>query len=108
LKLVADECFPRRVALALAARGHEVSFATGGSPDEDVLAFAHDLGAALLTEDTDFGDLAIRQGRPHFGIILLRMAGSHLDEKLAAVIEALPELEQRRFVVVKSDKARSR
>lgn len=96
------------MALALAAQGHEVFFAPAGSPDEAVLAFAHDQAAALLTEDTDFGDLAIRQGHSHFGILLLRMAGRPSDEKLSAVVEALPELEQRRFVVIKPDKARSR
>lgn len=61
-----------------------------------------------MTEDTDFGELVVRIGRPHFGVLLLRMPGATIDEKAAAVREALPALEARRFVVVKGGRARVR
>jgi predicted nuclease of predicted toxin-antitoxin system len=76
--------------------------------DEDVLALAFASGAVLLTEDTDFGELAVRLGRQHFGILLLRLPGARTEEKLAAVKDAIPALERREFVVKKGDRMRTR
>lgn len=39
--------------------------------DEAILAVAHREGRILITLDKDFGELAVRHGRPHAGIVRL-------------------------------------
>lgn len=75
-RLYADENFPYPVVVALRHAGHDVLTVndTGsaglGIPDEEVLAFAHALGRAVLTHNRkDFRSLH-RAGVPHSGLIL--------------------------------------
>jgi predicted nuclease of predicted toxin-antitoxin system len=44
-----------------------------GLPDEDILAIAKSQGRIVLTEDRDFGRLAIRYKRPAIGIVLVQV-----------------------------------
>ena len=67
MNLVADECVPRPVIEQLRADGHTVTWIGDSHPgigDADVLAFALQAGAPLLTIDTDFGELVFRENRP--------------------------------------------
>jgi predicted nuclease of predicted toxin-antitoxin system len=41
--------------------------------DRQILAIAHLEGRLLVTLDTDFGELLVRDGLAHAGIILLRL-----------------------------------
>jgi predicted nuclease of predicted toxin-antitoxin system len=45
----------------------------GSIPDEQVLAIARAEGRMLITDDRDFGELVIRSGLPHAGVIYLRL-----------------------------------
>ncbi len=43
-----------------------------GSSDTEILCHAQQLGAVVLTHDSDFGTLAVRAGEPCIGITYLR------------------------------------
>lgn len=78
MNLVIDENIARPIVERLRLEGHTFTLAAdhvAGHPDTDVLALAHALGAVVLTEDTDFGDLVMRQRLPSTGVILLRLSG---------------------------------
>lgn len=45
------------------------------SVDRDVLQMAATDGRILLTDDKDFGELVVRERRPHRGVVRARMAG---------------------------------
>jgi predicted nuclease of predicted toxin-antitoxin system len=50
----------RRIAERLERDGHSIVHGQDvaqGKPDTEVLALAHALGALIVTEDTDFGEL---------------------------------------------------
>lgn len=65
----------------------------------------------LLTEDTDFGELVVRLGKPALGIILLRLAGEPPMAKAARVrllLEAHADRIWNHHVVVSRDRFRFR
>ena len=49
-----------------------------GLPDTQVLAIARAEGRILITDDPDFGELVLRLGQTHAGVIFLRL-GPHAD-----------------------------
>jgi hypothetical protein len=78
VKLLLDEMHAPAVAAALVERGWDVTAVAAsadlrGLPDEDLLARAAGIGAALVTENVvDFTLLATRwagEGRPHAGLV---------------------------------------
>ena len=75
MKVLLDTCVAGRlVAPALAAAGHDAIWAgdwASDPGDDGILARAHEEGRVLVTLDRDFGELAVRQGRPHRGIVRL-------------------------------------
>ena len=76
MKLICDANIGRRIALALAAEGHDVVRSTEVVPDgsdTDVLAYAVATDRALITCDRDFGELISRYGAtPPPAIIYVR------------------------------------
>ncbi len=78
MNLLMDENVSRRIAERLQQDGHIIVFGqhvAGGEPDHEVLALASNMGAIVVTEDNDFGDLVIRQHLTSAGVILLRLSG---------------------------------
>ena len=78
MNLLVDENVSRRIAERLQQDGPTVTLGQQvalGQPDHEVLALAQRLNAIVLTEDSDFGDLVMRQHLPSTGIILLRLSG---------------------------------
>lgn len=75
MKVLLDTCVAGRlVAPALVTAGHDASWAgewANDPGDEAILARAHQEGWVLVTLDKDFGELAVRQGQPHRGIVRL-------------------------------------
>jgi hypothetical protein len=68
--LVADECVDFSIIECLRKRGIEVFAIVEQDPsiiDEDVLDIAVRMGAPLITEDKDFGELVFRLKLPHHG-----------------------------------------
>jgi predicted nuclease of predicted toxin-antitoxin system len=72
----ADESIEAEITLLLRARGHIVFSIAELFPsisDIQVLNYAVNQNAALLTNDKDFGELVHRQNLPHYDIVLLRL-----------------------------------
>ena len=74
MRLLLDSSIWPRTVDHLRAGGHDVVWA-GDWPrdpgDEAILATAHRERRILVTLDKDFGELAVRHGRPHAGIVRL-------------------------------------
>ena len=74
MKVLLDTCVWGGAKGAVAAAGHDVTWAGDWSHDpgdEDILAQAHNEGRVLVTLDKDFGELAVVRGLPHSGIVRL-------------------------------------
>jgi predicted nuclease of predicted toxin-antitoxin system len=100
MKLLIDENVSHRIVERLRLDGHAIILAEDvakSRQDADLLALAQSLGAVVLTEDTDFGELVMHQRLPSAGVILLRLSGiaraaqpEHIAQALAAHAAAIP------------------
>jgi predicted nuclease of predicted toxin-antitoxin system len=112
--LLVDENVSRHVAERLAQDGHTVlrgQDVASGAPDDEVLARALALGAVVITEDTDFGDLVVRFGHASAGVVLLRLSGMTRDQQpdhIAAAIRAHAATIAGAFTVISPNGVRSR
>lgn len=90
--ILADENIDYPVIKNLRERGFEIISILEENPsisDENVLDFSMKLGAILLTNDKDFGDLVVRQSLPHSGIILLRLKKDNLLDVSQMIVDVL-------------------
>jgi predicted nuclease of predicted toxin-antitoxin system len=90
MQLVADENVPGPVIDRLRADGHvihAISEMSAGLHDTGVLATSHAMALVLITHDRDFGELAVRQGLPVSGVILLEVERLSLGRQIAAETE---------------------
>ena len=60
-----------------------------GTDDIDIIQFAAERGAYILTEDKDFGDELVFRKFSHYGAMLLRLEGVEIEEKQRLVLMAL-------------------
>jgi predicted nuclease of predicted toxin-antitoxin system len=100
MKLLVDENVSHHMIERLRMDGHAIILAQDvakSRQDADVLALAQSLGAIVLTEDTDFGELVMHQRLPSAGVILLRLSGivraaqpEHVALALAAHAASIP------------------
>jgi predicted nuclease of predicted toxin-antitoxin system len=64
VKLLVDECLSQQVAESLRSVGHDAVHVGGrdllGHTDREVMACATDEGRAVVSADTDFGELLAR------------------------------------------------
>jgi predicted nuclease of predicted toxin-antitoxin system len=84
IDFVADESVDAAITASLRLSGYEVWSVSEEMPsvsDTIVLATAFQKSAVLLTEDKDFGELAIRLKKAHCGILLIRLSGLESNEK---------------------------
>lgn len=89
---LADENFDLRLVDAAKELGHTVHTIVElnrGIPDNEVLEMANQLNAIILTEDKDFGELTYRLNKESCGIILLRLDGMSITEKLEIFKEVI-------------------
>ena len=109
-----DENISRRIAERLVRDGHTIVHGQDvalGKPDTDVLALAQSLGAIVVTEDTDFGDLVMRLHLPSAGVILLRLSGmarAIQPDFIAQAIAANAPALLNSFTVISPSSVRSR
>lgn len=92
MHVVADENVPRPVINRLRADGHvihSISEMSAGLPDTGVLATSQALSLVLITHDRDFGELAVRQGLPVAGVILLEVERLSLGRHIERISECL-------------------
>jgi predicted nuclease of predicted toxin-antitoxin system len=77
VRFLLDESADARIQPYLRSQGYDASRIASdyqaGLPDQDVLALAVSEDRILITCDNDFGDLVVRQGRAHRGVILFRL-----------------------------------
>jgi predicted nuclease of predicted toxin-antitoxin system len=89
LRLLLDHNVGRGVALALRQAGLDVLFVGDIDPhipDAAILRWAVHEQRLIVTQDLDFGTLVYHSRHPHAGVLLLRMASSHRDERTDAIL----------------------
>lgn len=112
MRFLVDECTGPGVAQWLRERNHVVFSVfdeARGMDDGDIIAKAFAENWILITNDKDFGEKVYREGRPHRGVLFLRLE----DERTTIKIETIRLLLERyadqlsdRFVVVTENKVR--
>lgn len=116
MHILIDECFPKRMCLELRLLGHDVAWAREicpGQSDVDVLALATREGRIVVTEDRDFGDLTMRDGKPSAGVVIAHAARFSGDlavvvTGLCAVIDKLGSGLQGHLTVIEPGRVRQR
>ena len=95
---LADECFSGPLLRALRSAGFDIIRSADtlpSAPDEQVLDLAFKLGRVLLTEDNDFGDLAVRLGMPAIGIVRVDLKNLNRAAQIVRIIAAMTALGER-------------
>src|SRR6187200_1827521 len=91
MRFLVDECTGPGVAAWLQQQNHDVYSVYDQSPgaaDDNLLDLACRDNWILITNDGDFGELIFRGGRPHRGVVFLRLN----DERAANKILVLGRL----------------
>jgi predicted nuclease of predicted toxin-antitoxin system len=73
---LADECLSGRLVALLRQGGADIMRSIDqqpSAPDQDVLMLANSLRRIVITHDFDFGGLVVREERPAFGIVIVRL-----------------------------------
>ena len=93
MRLLADECFDERLAARLRDAGHDVARvpAQSGLDDLAVAQHAQQEDRVLLTQDTDFGRIALRHGQPRTGVVILRASVANLDRVTARLVHLIEQ-----------------
>ena len=92
MKLLADECYPRRIIQALRAAGHDVrDIATTDhrATDVEVVGIAVADDRILMTADYDFAEMTIRDRTPLPGLIILAPSRETIAERALRIVEVL-------------------
>jgi predicted nuclease of predicted toxin-antitoxin system len=87
LAFIADESVEKRIVLAI-RKNHKVEYVAEtmkGADDELVLQNAEEQKRILITADKDFGELVYHWQQVHAGIILYRLQGLSIQEKISLV-----------------------
>lgn len=106
MRFLVDECTGPAAARWLERAGHDVISVHDeirGAEDSVVIDLALREERILVTNDKGFGDRVFREGRPHRGVLLLRLEDERPKHKIAALERVLQEYGEElsdRFVVV--------
>jgi predicted nuclease of predicted toxin-antitoxin system len=107
MRFLLDQSAEARIGLFLASLGHEVTRVgrdyPAGLPDREVLEIAVRERRIIVANDSDFGELIFRQGRPHSGVIYFRFPlDSTADQKIASLQRLLVTHQDRldHFIVI--------
>lgn len=77
MKFIIDACTDVDVVAYLRRCGHDATRVgwdySGDLGDAEILAIGLREGRILITEDRHFGDLIVRHGSPHAGVIYFRL-----------------------------------
>jgi predicted nuclease of predicted toxin-antitoxin system len=112
MKFVIDVGVGRSVEMQLAADGYEVLPVRDRDPhlpDREILRWAVQEQAIVVTMDKDFGDLIWKERLPHAGVMLLRMEDATGAEKADAMRRIVREFGTElphNFTVFKNDRLR--
>ena len=93
MRLIVDESSGTAVVVALRDKGHDVIAVADVLPRADdvrILEWASRERRVLITNDKDFGELALKRGHAHAGIVLLRLRDNRAQNR-AQVAQAVVE-----------------
>lgn len=85
MDIVADESVDFSLVNSLRLAGYDIAAiieTTPGMNDPQVLNFANENKALLITEDKDFGELTFRLRLNHCGILLIRLSNLPRNERI--------------------------
>ena len=114
MKFLADEGFSFEITSFLREMGCDVKWIgdfTHGISDRDVYKIAQGENRVILTDDKDFGELAVRFGIKTIGVVLLRINPKEKGLRKKRVFELLERFSERlkaHLVVIDSEKFRFR
>lgn len=89
MRLLVDECVDRAVVQGLIDAGHDLTSLPShllAKADVDIAAHAIEIGSIVLTQDYDFGELAVRHGLPLRGVLLLACQSLPMSERVPRVV----------------------
>ena len=95
LRFIADECCPGSIVQALRDAGHDVRYAAETNqqaPDETIAELALADDRLVITQDFDFGEMAIRHRIPFHGVVLLAFGQARIAERIARTLSVVGEL----------------
>ncbi len=107
MKFVLDESVDAPIAFRLTKDGHRVICvweSSRSASDTQVLSLANKNRAILITADRDFGELVFRLEKAHYGVILIRLSGLPIKEKVEIMSRVIAEHGEKlseSFTVVK-------
>jgi predicted nuclease of predicted toxin-antitoxin system len=110
----ADECVARLIVDGLRARQLDVAWAIDicqGDSDDRALALATAAGRIVITDDRDFGELAIRNRQPAAGVIILSLYQLPAGVRESLAVDRIVEIGGRalgRLAVVEPGRTRLR
>jgi predicted nuclease of predicted toxin-antitoxin system len=114
LKFVLDVGVGKKVQQFLIESGFDTISILDINPsmaDDDILSIAGNQSRMVITMDKDFGELVFRSGKPHYGVLLLRLEDANGSEKVDVFNEILKnylnELEGK-FTVFQNGRLRIR
>jgi len=92
MNFLADESVDRPIVESLRQEGYRVAYVVElgpGVPDHEVLKWANQEAALLLTADKDFAEMVFRQRLHAHGVVLVRLAGLSAARKAEVVVLAI-------------------
>lgn len=95
MRVLVDECCPRAVAQVLTGAGFDVLYVPEvepGASDDRVAELAGEQGRVIVTQDYDFGEMAVRQGRFGAGLVMVACGSLSPLERGVRVARAMGEL----------------
>jgi predicted nuclease of predicted toxin-antitoxin system len=114
LKFLVDESSGGAIAGYLKDAGHDVLLVGEVMPqadDTEILTRAFEEQRIVITNDKDFGELAVHSGQPNSGVVLLRLRDEGNTSRvrvIAALVEQYAGRLSGNFVVVKEKSVRIR
>lgn len=106
MRFLLDENVERSIAIALQQEGYDIACVGDecpGAPDHAVLNLACREKRILVTNDTDFGEMVVRQGILSSGVVLMRFSSEEISRKIATLKHLLAhhrEKLHKHFVVI--------
>jgi predicted nuclease of predicted toxin-antitoxin system len=113
MRFIVDECTGPAVSAWLCENGHEVFSIyenARGMEDDKIIKKAYKESWIIITNDKDFGKEVFKDGKPHSGIILLRLEDERPVNKIRILSRLLKEYSDRisgSFIVVTENSVRA-
>lgn len=93
MRLLVDECLPRRLIELLRSKGFDaigVVDVSRSASDHDVLQLAIGMMRVLVTEDRGFGDHLVRDERLSIGVVIL--SGYRATHRIEAEMQRIADI----------------